>query len=68
MNKYWKKKFKNEYEIYIKTITLFDDYGFPKVYIAYTKDKDYRGYKEIEVCDKVFKSPQEIDKYFKNKR
>lgn len=68
MNKYWKNKFKNEYGIYVKTITLSDSYGFPKVYIVYTKGKNYRGCTVLDVCNKVFKSPQEIDKYFKNKR
>ena len=66
MTRYWKNKFKNEYGVYVKTIILFDDYRFTKVYIAYTKDRDLRGYKNVEIYDKVFNSPQEIDNYFKN--
>ena len=68
MNKYWKLKFKYEYGIKIKTVSMWDDYGCDKFYLIYTVFKNHLNYKCKQlVTEKVFSSPKEIEEYMKGK-
>lgn len=53
--KYWKKKIKKEFNVYIKRIKLKCSYGHAFCYIAYKSDKE--GY---DVKEKIFKDPRDI--------
>jgi hypothetical protein len=53
--KYWKKKIKREFNVYIKRIKLKCSYGHAFCYIAYKSDKE--GY---DVYEKIFKDPRDI--------
>ena len=53
--KYWKKKLKKEFNVYIKRIKLKSSYGHGFCYIVYKADNE--GY---EVIEKIFKAPIDI--------
>lgn len=54
--KYWKKKLKKEFNVYIKRIKLKSNYGHAFCYIAYktTENGDFN------VKEKIFKKPIDI--------
>lgn len=53
--KYWKKKLKKEFDIYIKKIKFKSSYGHTICYIAYEADK-----KRFDIYEKMFKDPRDI--------